>query len=391
MSDEATKLHRILDYFRNHKWFAFILAGGILVIGLGGFFDAISKIEAWLSHVSPDRGTLVVEMLSERHQTGSEFKVDLLLHNTTKGDLVVKEVTLELQAIQARQRYRAEVPTTEEQIVLTASTAKYSLLKRRLLVGVSGVHNVISRIVTSDIAQCSFIVRIKTSSVGSDEEDELIVSDLTYRYELPRDTLADIYSEAPAFTILFLGDGKGDLPGVRNEFRAIVDRLFWLISEGHLLVNFLVGTSLTRQNLEARIKQTNYTIIYYAGHTRESGSVLSFAEGDLPTRDFLKIVGQNTPVVLVMNACNSLGRPHELELMGPLLFESDAILAIGTSYVVRDDMPSKVFPFFFDSLFRGRTFGDAFLEARSKDPSGLPQYFLLGDPAGRIRPGVFRR
>jgi len=201
----------------------------------------------------------------------------------------------------------------------------------------------------------------------------------------PMDAFTDVHGKEGALKILFLGDGRGDLPGVRREFQAVLETLSPLAKKGYLHANFLLGPNLTKHKLESRVLKTQYSIVYYAGHTRESGRVLPFADSNLDTSEFLRIINQNPPGLLIMNACTSLGNPEKLDLMNALLIESGVIFAIGTSSVVRDDMPVKSFPQLFESLIRGRTLGDALSDAIRKDPHGLEQYFLLGDPSMRLR------
>jgi hypothetical protein len=201
----------------------------------------------------------------------------------------------------------------------------------------------------------------------------------------PMEAFTDIHGKEGALKVLFLGDGRGDLPGVRREFQAVLETLSPLARQGYLHANFLLGPNLTKHKLESRVLKTQYSIVYYAGHTRESGRVLPFADSNLDTLEFLRIINQNPPGLLIMNACTSLGNPEKLDLMTPLLIESGVVFAIGTSSVVRDDMPVKSFPQLFESLIRGRTFGEALSDAIRKDPHGLEQYFLLGDPSMRLR------
>ena len=190
----------------------------------------------------------------------------------------------------------------------------------------------------------------------------------------------DIHGKQGALKILFLGDGRGDLPGVRREFQAVVETLSPLARQGYLHGNFLLGPNLTKNKLESLLLKTQYSIVYYAGHARESGRVLPFAGSNLDTLEFLRIINQNPPGLLIMNACYSLGDPVKLDLMKALFVDSGVIMAIGTSYFVRDDVPAKVFPQFFESLIHGRTPGEALFDAKRKDPDALMQYFFLGDP-----------
>jgi hypothetical protein len=201
----------------------------------------------------------------------------------------------------------------------------------------------------------------------------------------PMDSFTDIHGKDGALKILFLGDGRGDLPGVRREFKAVVETLSPLARQGYLHADFLLGPNLGNGKLESRVLKTEYTIVYYAGHTRENGRLLPFADSNLATLEFLRIINQNPPGLLIMNACTSLGDPQKLDLMKALLVESGVVFALGTSAVVRDDMPAKVFPQFFESLIRGKTVGEALSDATRKDPHGLEQYFLLGDPSMRLR------
>jgi hypothetical protein len=88
------------------------------------------------------------------------------------------------------------------------------------------------------------------------------------------------------------------------------------------------------QKFELRVSNTRYTIIHYAGHTMGNGLVLPFADSDVDTREFIRIVNQNPPTLLVMDACNSLGDPEELDLATPLLIDSGAVFAVGTRCLV---------------------------------------------------------
>jgi hypothetical protein len=209
-------------------------------------------------------------------------------------------------------------------------------------------------------------------------------STLEPRNPAPVRPLTDIDGKDGSLTILFLGDGRGNLQGVSREFRAIIEVLSPLEKEGYLHVNFLVGRNLTKQNLESRILETKYAVIHYAGHAFEKGHVLPFADSDLDTREFLTIVNRNPPTLLVMNACNSLGDPESLDLMKSLFVDSSAIFVIGTSWVVQDSVQADLFPHFYEALIRGSPVGDAFNYVMQKHPRSLVQYFLLGDPSIRL-------
>jgi hypothetical protein len=209
------------------------------------------------------------------------------------------------------------------------------------------------------------------------------------------ETLNDINGKEGALKLLLLGDGRGDLLGVRQEFRAIVQELWPLQILGYLHVNFLVGQDLTAKNLQSRVLKTHYTIIHYAGHTLQNGRVLPFSECELDTMEFIRIVNLDPPTLLVMDACNALGDPEDLDLATPLCVDSKAIVVLGTSSIVRDDLPRKVFPSFYQALIRGKSFGLAFQEAavmatsvegeRGGVPEFIKQCFLLGDPSLVLR------
>lgn len=203
--------------------------------------------------------------------------------------------------------------------------------------------------------------------------------------EPPLSAFTDIYGKAGSLKILFLGDGRGDLPGVQREFQAVVETLSPVAKRGYLHANFLLGPNLTRYRLESKVQNTQYSIVYYAGHLRKKGHVVPLADSNLDTLEFLRIIHQNPPGLLIMNACNSLGDPVTLDLMHDLFQESGVVLAIGTSTVVQDDMPAKVFPQIFESLIDGKTVGEAMSDARRKYPHALDQYFLLGDPLTPLR------
>lgn len=195
------------------------------------------------------------------------------------------------------------------------------------------------------------------------------------------DAFTDIQGKEGALKILLLGDAREDLPGVRKEFAAIIDSFWPLTSQGYLHAKFLLAKNLTLPNFKLAVSSTRYTIIHYAGHTLQNGFLLPFADGDLETMAFLAIVNQNPPTVLVMDACNSLGDPEDLDLMTPVFVDSGAIFAIGTSSIVRDDLPAEAFPIFYANLIRGKPFGQAFNEAEREHRGHLRQYFLLGDPS----------
>ena len=201
----------------------------------------------------------------------------------------------------------------------------------------------------------------------------------------PIEFFTDIEGKEGSLKILFLGDGQGNLPGVRREFLEVFKALSPLALMDYVHANFLLGPNLTKHNLESRILKMQYSIVYYAGHAHENGHVLPFADSNLDTLEFLRIINQNPPGLLIMNACKTLGDPVKLDLMKALIVESGVVMAIGTSYVIKDDMPAKVFPQFFESLIRGRTVGEALMDARGKDPYNTKQYFFLGDPSMYLR------
>jgi hypothetical protein len=201
----------------------------------------------------------------------------------------------------------------------------------------------------------------------------------------PIEYFTDIEGKEGSLKILFLGDGQGNLPGVRREFLAVIMVLSPLMLQDYLHVNFLLGPNLTKQNLKNRIQMTRYSIVYYAGHTRANGHVLPFADSNIDTLEFLRIVNQNPPGLLFMNGCNTLGDPVKLDLMKALTKESGVVMAIGTSHFVEDNIPAEVFPQFFESLIlRRKTIGDSLVDAKQKSHRGLPQYFILADPAMRL-------
>jgi CHAT domain-containing protein len=197
--------------------------------------------------------------------------------------------------------------------------------------------------------------------------------------------LTDIHGKEGALKILLLGDGRGDLLGVRNEFQAILDSFSPLESQGYLEATFLIGSDLTTQKFKFSVLNTHYSIIHYAGHALQNGLILPFADSDVDTMEFIAIIKQNSPTLLVMDACNSLGDPKDLDLMTPLFVDSGAVFVIGTSSTVRDDLPAEVFPLFYGRLIRGRSFGEAFNDAEREHRGYLENYFLLGDPSLGLR------
>jgi CHAT domain-containing protein len=199
------------------------------------------------------------------------------------------------------------------------------------------------------------------------------------------DLLTDIEGKEGSLKVLLLGDARGDLPGVRKELEAIIGSFSPLRMRGYLQAKFLLGKELTVPGFKAVVSSTRYTIIHYAGHTLQNGLVLPFADADLETTRFLAIVKQNPPTLLVMDACNSLGDPEDLDLMTPLCVDSGAIFAIGTSSVVCDDLPAEAFPIFYAGLIRGRPIGLAFNDAERQHRGYLRPYFLLGDPSLTLR------
>jgi hypothetical protein len=100
--------------------------------------------------------------------------------------------------------------------------------------------------------------------------------------------------------------------------------------------------------------------------------------------EFWGIIKQNPPAFLIMDACNSLGDPKDFDLATPLLIDSGAVFAIGTSSIVRDDLAAEVFPAFYEGLILGRTFGEAFNDAEREHRGGLVQYLFLGDPSAKL-------
>jgi hypothetical protein len=199
------------------------------------------------------------------------------------------------------------------------------------------------------------------------------------------EAFTDIDGKEGSLKILFLGDGRGNFPGVRREFQAVVDTLSPLARQNYLHANFLLGPNLTKHNLESRIQKTQYSILYYAGHAGKKGRILPFADSNLNISEFLRIINQNPPKLLIMNACYTLGDPYKLDLATTMLLESGAIFTLGTNYFVEDDMPVRVFPQFFKSLVNGKTVGDALNDACRKAPHGLEQFFLLGDPSLHLK------
>jgi CHAT domain-containing protein len=199
------------------------------------------------------------------------------------------------------------------------------------------------------------------------------------------EAFTDIEGKEGALKILFLGDGRRNLPGVHKEFQAVIETLSPLTRQGYLHANFLLGRNLTKHKLESRIQETRYSIVYYAGHAYKNGRILPFADSDLDTLEYLKIINQNPPGLLIMNACNTLGDAQKLDLMTTLFVESGVVFAIGTSYKIKDDMPAKVFPQFFYSLICGRTPGEALMDAIRIDPYNTEQYFFLGDSSMQLR------
>ena len=203
--------------------------------------------------------------------------------------------------------------------------------------------------------------------------------------------LADINGRPGSLKLLLIGDGRGDLEGVRDEFHAIVTSLSPLQRQGYLHVSFLLGANLTVDNVRGRIDATRYHIVHYAGHTFDQGLVLPFADGDTDVGDFIAIISRNPPTLLVVDACSALGSPEDLDLATPWCVRSGAIMVVGTSALVQDDAPAKVFPRFYTSLVRGAPLGVALQEAGilalvNEGPNAgvrglVAQCFVLGDPS----------
>jgi prenyltransferase beta subunit len=177
--------------------------------------------------------------------------------------------------------------------------------------------------------------------------------------------------------VLLIGNPSGNLPSSENEVKYISEKLEAL---PQVKTNLLVGSDVTRSNLEKILSKQHYDIVHFAGHSyynpeNPDKSYLELANGEaVYASQFSWLFQSGIPAVIFLNACStamvkdSTETPEqsELQMSGMIrqLMNIGVQSVIGSLWPMHDIISATIATEFYRNLTHGMTLGEALQSSR---------------------------